>query len=128
MLPLAGLQYLTWSMPPQHLEEVPWRAGLIGEVVSGRADIAVSQLTASATRLGYVDQSAAFVDSPMGLLAHASTERPVGMPLAVKILKSQFMMAKVLEVSAKLLLCHPYKSTIAQKGCPFHVTGISRQR
>ena len=60
-------------------------AGLIGEVVSGRADIAVSQITASATRFGYVDQSVAFIDAPMGLLAHASTERPVGTSLAVQL-------------------------------------------
>ncbi len=60
------------------LSNCSWHAGLIGEVVSGRADIAVSQVTASATRLGYVDQSVAFVDAPMGLLAHASTERPIG--------------------------------------------------
>ena len=66
-----------------------WRcsAGLIGEVTNGRADIAVSQITASATRLGAIDQSIAFIDAPMGLLAQASTVRPVGeheMTLQVK--------------------------------------------
>ena len=50
----------------------------MGEVVNGAADIAVSQITASATRLDYVDQSIAVIDSPMGLLTLASTIRPVG--------------------------------------------------
>ncbi|CAL5221908.1 g4177 [Coccomyxa viridis] len=77
---LNATDYTIYPSPDQSsgylLPDGSW-TGLIGEVVSGRADIAVSQVTASATRLGYVDQSVAFVDAPMGLLAHASTERPI---------------------------------------------------
>ena len=60
------------------LSKRPCDAGFIGELTSRRADIALTQLTATSYREASVDQTFSVIDARMALMVHADTLRPTG--------------------------------------------------
>ena len=51
---------------------------MTGELTAGRADVILTQLTATSYREEFADQSFAIVDAKMALMVHADTLRPQG--------------------------------------------------